>query len=131
MSKRHTSTSGPSQRQLRAGELIRHALVDLLQHEEFRDPVLRDISITVSEVRASPDLKQATVYCTPLGGVATPEIITALNKVGPHLRGLLGRKIEMKFTPELRFRQDETFAEAERIDQLLATPKVAKDLKNP
>ncbi len=129
MSKRFSNSKGPSQRQLRAGELIRHALVEILQREDLREPALSGVSVTVSEVRASPDLKQATVFCTPLGGGAKEEVVAALNKVAPHLRGLLGRKIEMKFTPALVFRSDDSFAEAERIDTLLASPEVARDLR--
>lgn len=125
-------SKGPSQRQLRAGELIRHALVEILQREDLREPALQGASITVSEVRASPDLKQATVYCALLGASigkdAHPEIVKALNRAAPHLRHLLGQKIDMKFTPALVFRTDESFAEARRIDELLASPKVARDL---
>lgn len=123
---------GPSQRQLRAGELIRHALVEILQREDLREPALQNASITISEVRTSPDLKQATVYCAPLGASierdAHPEIVAALNRAAPHLRRLLGQKIDLKFTPALIFRSDESFAEARRIDELLASPKVARDL---
>ncbi len=134
-SSRHSTTSqsrGPSQRQLRAGELVRHTLVEILQREDLRDPALAGVSVTISEVRTSPDLRQATVYCMPLGGGVEPEkevkIIAALNDVAPYLRGLLGKKIDMKFTPELIFRKDETFDEAGRIDALLAKPEVVRDL---
>ena len=129
MSSRFTSKKGPSQRQLRAGELIRHALSEILQREPLRDPALAGVSVTISEVRASPDLKQASVYATPLGGEAEAEVIDALNRVSPYLRGLLGKKIELKYTPALIFRGDETFAEAQKIDALLARPDVARDLE--
>lgn len=122
------SKKGPSQRQLRAGELIRHALADIMQREPLREPALKGVSITVSEVRVSPDLKQATAYAAPLGGARQDEVIDALNRAAPYLRGLLGRTIDMKFTPALSFRSDETFAEAEKIDALLARPDVARDL---
>ena len=120
---------GPSQRQLRAGELIRHALSEIIQREPLRDPALSGVSVTITEVRVSPDLKQASVYAEPLGGVAEDETVAALNRVAPYLRGLLGKKIDMKFTPALKFRRDETFAEAEKIEALLARPDVARDLE--
>ena len=128
MSNRSSRNKGPSQRQLRAGELIRHALVEIIQREGLREPALEGVSITVSEVRVSPDLKQATAFAAPLGGAQQEEVIVALNRIAPYLRGLLGKKIAMKFTPTLKFRSDETFAEAERIDALLARPDVARDL---
>ncbi len=150
---RHTRGRGPSQRQLRAGELIRHALVDILMREDLRDPRLEKVSITISEVRPSPDLRQASVYCMPLGASTQmpssaphhtnklalaniesieheDEIIAALNEVAPYLRGILGRKIDLKFTPTLIFRKDESFIEASRIEALLSSPAVAKDLRN-
>lgn len=133
MSSRHSHHKGPSQRQLRAGELVRHALVEIFRREDLRDPALHGLSITVAEVRMTPDLKQATVFCAPLGASIDrekhPEIVNALNHAAPHLRHLLGRKIDMKFTPTLAFRSDESFAEARRIDELLASPEVARDLK--
>lgn len=128
MAKRFSNAKGPSQRQLRAGEVIRQALVEILSREELRDPALAGVSVTVSEVRASPDLKQATAYCTPLGGAGKDEVVAALNRVAPYLRGLLGKKIELKFTPALRFMSDESFAEAAKIDQLLSSPSVRRDL---
>jgi ribosome-binding factor A len=128
MANRFSRDKGPSQRQLRAGELIRHALVEILQREDLREPELRGASITVSEVRPTADLKQALVYCTPLGGAHGRETIAALNRVAPYVRGLLGRKIDMKFTPALKFVQDETFDEARRIDEILARPEVKRDL---
>lgn len=131
MSHRPT-TQGPSQRQLRAGELIRHALVEIFQREDLREPALRSASLTVSEVRTSPDLKQATVFCAPLGASIDrekhPEIYAALNRAAPHIRHLLGQRIDMKFTPALVFRSDNSFAEARRIDELLASPAVRRDL---
>ena len=128
MSKRFASSKGPSQRQLRAGELLRHALVEILQRDSLREPALQGVSITISEVRASPDLKNATVFAAPLGGRDQDEIIAALNRAAPQLRGLLGKKIDMKFTPALKFLPDETFDEARKIDALLSRPDVAKDL---
>lgn len=128
MANRFSSAKGPSQRQLRAGELIRHALVEIFQREDLRDPALSGVSLTVSEVRASPDLKQATAFVSPLGGGDEAAIVAALNKSAPYLRGLLGRRIDMKFTPALKFIADASFAEARRIDELLASPAVARDL---
>lgn len=132
MAKRFT-TKGPSQRQLRAGELVRHALVEIFRRENLREPALAGLSLTVSEVRMSPDLKQANVYCAPLGASMEterhPEILAALNRAAPHLRHLLGERIDMKYTPALLFRDDASFAEARRIDELLASPKVSRDLK--
>lgn len=134
MAARFSSSKGPSQRQLRAGELVRHALVEIFRREDLRDPALHGLSITITEVRMTPDLKQATVFCAPLGASIDsekhPEIVKALNHAAPHLRHLLGERIDMKFTPALSFRSDESFAEARRIDELLASPAVARDLKH-
>lgn len=128
--------SGPSQRQLRAGELIRHALVEVLREEEIHDPALKGVSVTVTEVRLSPDLKHATCFVEPLGaGVSdtevadhTAEIIKALNNHAKFLRGALGRHIDMKFTPDLRFRHDESFDAASHMDRLFNDPRVRADL---
>ncbi len=130
MSKRFTSSKGPSQRQLRAGELLRHALVEIFQREAFREPALVGVSVTVSEVRVSPDLKNASVYASPLGGKNQDDFIKALNHAAPHIRGLLGKKIDLKYTPALKFMSDETFAEAQKIDALLSRPDVARDLSD-
>ncbi len=130
MTKRFSNSSGPSQRQLRAGEVLRHALVEIIQRETFHDPALAGVSVTVSEVRVSPDLKQASVYAAPLGGENQGEVVAALNKGAAYLRGLLGKNIDLKFTPALTFLSDETFSEAERIDALLARPDVARDLSD-
>jgi ribosome-binding factor A len=133
MSAHRSRRKGPSQRQLRAGELVRHALVEIFRREDLRDPALAGLSMTVTEVRMTPDLKQATVFCAPLGAsidaAKHPEIYKALNHAAPHLRHMLGDKIDMKFTPALVFRNDESFAESRRIDELLASPEVARDLK--
>lgn len=130
MANRFSNSKGPSQRQLRAGELIRHALVEIMQRETLRDPALEGVSVTISEVRMSPDLKQATVYASPLGGGAEAEVIEGLNRVASYLRGVLGKAIDLKFTPALKFRRDEVFAEAQKIDELLARPDVARDLSD-
>lgn len=139
--KQHTRNAsgpqGPSQRQLRAGELIRHALVEVLREEEIHDPAMEGVSVTVTEVRLSPDLKHATCFVEPLGaGVETAptaghvdEIVKALNAHARFLRGALGRHIDMKFTPDLKFRHDESFDAAGRMDRLFADPRVRADLE--
>lgn len=117
---RHNTAEGPSQRQLRAGELIRHALVDILAREEFRDPDLQGVSVTIGEVRTSPDLKHATVFCSPLVGSDNPKAVAdALNRASAFIRGRLGREIDMKFTPNLRFIPDTSYDEANAMDRLL------------
>lgn len=118
----------PSQRQLRAGELIRHALMDILAREEFDDPDLHGKSITVTEVRCSPDLKNATAFCAPLGGEDMAKTVQALNRAAGFLRGRLSREVDMRYTPILRFIADDSYDEARRIDQLLASDRVRRDL---
>ena len=111
---------GPSQRQLRAGELVRHALVDILAREEFRDPQLQGVSVTIGEVRTSPDLKHATVFCSPLVGSDDADAVAAaLNRASAFIRGKLGRMIDMKYTPELRFLADTSYDEANAMERLL------------
>ncbi|HOZ25887.1 MAG TPA: 30S ribosome-binding factor RbfA [Hyphomonadaceae bacterium] len=118
----------PTQRQLRAGELIRHALMDILAREEFSDPDLAGKSITVTEVRISPDLKNATGFCAPLGGDDMAKTVAALNRAAGFLRGRLSREIDMRYTPNLRFIADDSYDEARRIEQLLASERVRRDL---
>lgn len=120
--------SGPSQRQLRAGELVRHALVEILREENFTDPALADVSVTISEVRVSPDLKHALCFVEPLLGIHSEEVIAGLNRASRFLRGRLGHAIEMKFTPALKFVHDDSFDTATHINQLLADPRVRRDL---
>lgn len=119
---------GPSQRQLRAGELVRHALVDIFREEEIADPALAGVSVTVTEVRLSPDLRHATVFVEPLGGEHYDEVIKALNKHAKFVRGRLGKLIDMRFTPDLKFLHDESFNEAARMSRLFDDPKVRQDL---
>ena len=121
-------TRPPSQRQLKAGELIRRALSEILAREDIRDPALRGVSVTVSEVRASPDLKHATVFAAPLGGGNSDEVILGLNRSARFLRGRLGHHMEMKSTPRLKFVLDTTFDTASEMDRLLSRPEVARDL---
>ena len=121
-------TRPPSQRQLKAGELIRRALSEILAREDIRDPALRGVSVTVSEVRASPDLKHATVFAAPLGGGNSEEVILGLSRSARFLRGRLGHHMEMKSTPRLKFVLDTTFETASEMDRLLSRPEVARDL---
>ena len=123
------SQAGPSQRALRVGELIRHALSDMLTRGEVHDPVLEGHLITVPEVRMSPDLRLATIYVMPLGGRDVKEVIEALERNKRYLRGELAHHVNLKFAPEIRFRVDERFDEAERIEKLLRTPVVQRDLR--
>lgn len=118
----------PSQRQLRAGELVRHALVDILRREELRDEALKGVDVTITEVRASPDLKAARVFVAPLGHGNREAVAAGMNRCAGFLRGRLGKSIDMKFTPQLRFIADDRFDQASRIDELLAQPNVKRDL---
>ena len=128
---RDSGTSrGGSQRQLRVGELVRHALADMLTRAEVHDPVIEGHLITVPEVRMSADLRLATVYVMPLGGRDTDAVLAALERNKRYLRGEIARQVNLKFAPEIRFRIDERFDEAERIEKLLRTPAVQRDLGN-
>src|SRR6266511_3856427 len=118
----------PSQRQLRVGELIRHALADMLIRGEVHDPVLEGHMITVPEVRMTADLRLATVYVMSLGGRDQADVLAALDRNKKFLRGEIARHVNLKFAPDLRFRIDERFDEAERIEKLLRTPVVQRDL---
>ena len=128
-SKGRNEVKGPTQRQLRAGELMRHALVEILREEEFNDEALAGVSVTITEIRMSPDLRHAICFVEPLGGKQADAVVKALNLHAKFLRGRLGRSIEMKFTPELKFLHDESFNEATRIGALFDNPKVRQDLK--
>jgi ribosome-binding factor A len=118
----------PSQRQLKVGELIRHALAEIFSRGEVVDDVLNQYSLTVSEVRMTPDLKLATVYVLPLGGEGAADAVKHLDQHKRFLRGELARRVSPKSMPELRFKTDTSFASSQRIDELLASPKVARDL---
>ena len=129
---RHRSTThdrGPSQRQLRVGEMLRHALSQILRRFEIRDPDLDGVSVTVTQVKPSPDMRHATVFVEPLGGKNAKQIVAALNRHKAFLRGEMGHMIELKFTPELRFIEDQSFAEAQRIEDILKSERVQRDLK--
>lgn len=124
-----SSAPGGSQRQLRVGEQVRHAIAEILAQGSVHDADLEGHIITVPEVRMSPDLKLATVYVMPLGGRDTEVVIAALERNKKFLRGEVARRVNLKFAPDLRFRVDERFDEAERIEKLLRTPAVQKDLE--
>jgi ribosome-binding factor A len=121
-------SSGGSQRQLRVGELVRHALADILGRGGVHDPVLEGHLVTVPEVRMAADLRLATIYVMPLGGRDVNDVIAALDRNKKFLRGEIARRVNLKFAPDIRFRVDERFDEAERIEKLLRTPAVRKDL---
>ncbi len=118
----------PSQRQLRVGEALRHALSDVLERGNLRDPAFRNISITVTEVRASPDLKNATAFVMPLGGEAADAIVEALGRAAPFLRSAIAKQVELRHVPRLQFKVDRSFGQADHIDALLRQPQVARDL---
>jgi ribosome-binding factor A len=131
MAKRFEQTTGPSQRQQRVAELIRHALAEVLSRGDLQDEVLTRNVITIPEVRMSPDLKLATAYIMPLGGKDEEAVLKALEKNKKHLRQEVARRVNLKFAPDLRFRRDESFDEAARIDALLRTERVARDTGRP
>jgi ribosome-binding factor A len=124
------SASKPaSQRQLRVGELVRHVLADMLTRGEVHDPVLEGHLVNVPEVRMAPDLRLATIYVMPLGGRDQEAVLAALDRNKRYLRGEIAHRVNLKFAPEIRFLIDERFAEAERIEKLLRTPAVQRDLE--
>jgi ribosome-binding factor A len=131
MAKRFEQTAGPSQRQQRVAELIRHALAEVLSRGDLQDDVLARHVITIPEVRMSPDLKQATAFVMPLGGKDEEAVIKALDKNKKVLRQEVARRVNLKFAPDLRFRRDESFDEAARIDALLRSEKVQRDTTQP
>ena len=131
MSRVHHSGSQPSQRMLRVGELIRHVMADMLSRGALNDPLLDRLVITVAEVRMSPDLKIANVYVMPLGGCDVKPVVGALEKHKKLLRTELAHKVALKFAPDLKFRVDESFEKSARIDALLASPAVQRDLGEP
>ena len=118
----------PSQRQLRVGEELRHALVRIIARGEFRDPVLAEAQITVSEVRVSPDLRAATAFVLPLGGGESAGLVEALNRASAYFRGQLAREVELRLVPTVKFEPDRSFEHARRIETLLQNPAVARDL---
>lgn len=119
---------GPSQRQLRVGEELRHVLARILGRHELRDPALQDAVITVTEVRISPDLKNATAFVMPLGGSQATEVMAALQRGAAFMRGLIAREVPLRYVPTLRFALDTSFDHASRIEELLHRPEVERDL---
>ncbi|MEZ5854787.1 MAG: 30S ribosome-binding factor RbfA [Hyphomicrobiaceae bacterium] len=119
--------AGPSQRQLRVGELVRHKLADMLSRGDIHDDVLTKHVISVPEVRMSPDLKLATVFVMPLGAKDVKPVLAALERNKRYIRGEVAVAVNLKYAPDLRFREDESFEEGSRIDELLASPKVKQD----
>src|SRR6202165_630990 len=128
MQKRSAHNPGPSQRALRAGEVIRHAMAEILARGEVHDPVIETHLITVPEVRMSPDLRLATVYVMPLGGTDQKDVLAARERNKSYLRGEVAHRVNLKFAPDIPFRIDERFEEAERIERLLRSPEVKRDL---
>jgi ribosome-binding factor A len=131
MTRKHDRTGdkgGPSQRQLRVGEELRHLLAHILGRNELRDPALKDAVITVTEVRISPDLKNATAFVMPLGGAHATEVVAALQRGAAYMRGLIGRELQLRHVPSLRFTLDTSFDHASRIEALLHRPEVERDL---
>src|SRR5271169_6843463 len=121
-------SAGGSQRQLRVGELIRHELAEMLSRGDIHDPVIEDHLITVPEVRMSPDLRLATIYVMPMGGRNAEKVVAAFEQHKKFLRAEIAHRINLKFAPDIRFRIDERFEEAERVDKLLRSPDVKRDL---
>ena len=124
------AASGPSQRQLRVGELVRHALAEMLSRGDIHDPTIEAHMITVPEVRMTADLRLATVYVMPLGGKDEKEVVAALERNKKFLRGEIAHRVNLKFAPDIRFRIDERFDEAARIEKILRTPEVRRDLES-
>ena len=129
MAKRRFETgTGPSQRQLRVGELIRRAVSDVLMRGDLHEPDLAGVSITVGEVRTSPDLRVATVHVLPLGGVNSDIVLPALNRAKGELRRAVNRAVKLKFSPELRFVIDETFDRMDQTRAMLSQDRVRRDV---
>jgi ribosome-binding factor A len=128
-SSQHNSAKGPTQRQLRVAEEIRHLLAEIFLRGELRDPGLAGVSLTVTEVKISPDLKHATAYCVPLGGAKVPEVMAGLNRSKGFLRGQVGHQMSLRHTPELHFEEDRSFIEAQKIEAILHSDKVRRDLE--
>ena len=126
MSRGHVKA--PSQRQLRVGEELRHALAHVLERGEVRDPGLSEVSVTVTEIRVSPDLRNATAFIMPLGGVGDDAALDALTRARGFLRRRVGEMVTLKIMPQFTFRLDPSFAEADHIEALLRRPDVARDL---
>jgi ribosome-binding factor A len=120
---------GPSQRQLRVGEEIRHVLAGVMMRGELHDPALAGVSVTITEVRISPDLQNATVFSLPLAGAKVEEVLKGLNRSAPFLRSQVGKAMQLRYAPTLTFVADKSFDEAHHIEELLKSEKIARDLK--
>lgn len=125
----------PSQRQLRVGEMLRHSLSTIMLREDINDPDLIGVSVTVTEVRPSPDLRNATAFVTPLGGGVSgrafeDKVVKALNKHSKYIRGFMGKDVHLKYTPQLTFRLDDSYDEASHVDEILRSDEVQRDLRN-
>ena len=128
MTRKHSQNREPSQRQLRVGEELRHALSHILQRGDLRDPALAEVTVTVTEVRITPDLKNANAFVMPLGGRHATEVMEALQRSAGYLRGQLARAVPLRFSPHLSFTLDTSFDHANRINELLHRPEVERDL---
>jgi ribosome-binding factor A len=132
MSRKKSSSKtgkGPTQRMLRIGELVRHIVAELLIRGEIHDDVLASHVVSISEVRISSDLKLATAYVMPLGGKDTEKVIAALERHKKFIRAEVAQTLDLKYAPDIRFREDETFEEVSRIDRLLFSDKVRRDVE--
>lgn len=120
--------AGPSQRQLRVGEELRHLLAQILAHGDLRDPALADLTLTVTEVRVSPDLKNATAFVVPLGGGGLDAAVAALNHAAGFFRRRLADQLELRYVPSVTFVADRSFDAADRVEEILAHPRVRRDI---
>jgi ribosome-binding factor A len=127
--KKSNQSRGPTQRQLRVGELVRHKLAEMLARGEIYDDVLASHVVTITEVRMAPDLRLATAYVMPLGGKDTEIVLVALNRNSKFIRGEIAQAVDLRVAPEVRFREDETFEEVTRIDRLLHSDRVRRDVE--
>ncbi len=126
----NTTSSEPTQRQLRVGEMVRHAIANLLVRGAIHDDALSGYVVSVPEVRMSPDLRLATVFVMPLGGDGGDVVVEALTRHKKFIRGAVAKEVKMKFVPDLRFHYDDTFDEVSRIDAIMRSEKVQQDLEN-
>jgi ribosome-binding factor A len=125
---RPTAAKGPSQRQLRVGEMIRHAFAEIMMRSEIVDPDFNGHDVTVTEVRASPDLRSATIYVVPFGRGNPAPMVAALKRHQRFLRGELAKRVDLKYMPQISFAIDDRFEKADRIDEILRSPAVKRDL---
>jgi ribosome-binding factor A len=125
---RRNISKGPGQRQLRVGEMIRHALAEILMRSEIADPDFDGHDVTITEVKLSPDLRNATIYAVPFGQGDPETLLAGLVRHHKFLRGELAKRVDLKYMPNISFEIDRTFEEAERIDKILSSPEVRRDL---